>query len=89
MKDVLTNYLNEAGHVSQWPAKYSRQRLVLKYLSDKFTADRTYTEQEVNSVLREWHTFEDWAMLRRALIDEGFMQRDLNGTEYKRCPIDT
>ncbi len=77
-------FLNDKGIVVSWPAKLSKQRLLLAYLATKFATKNVYTEKEVNALLQEWHTFGDWATLRRGLIDEGLLQRKSDGTEYRR-----
>ena len=40
------------------------------------------TEREVNEVLKQWHTFEDWALLRRELFMYKFLKRYKDGTQY-------
>jgi hypothetical protein len=57
---------------------------VLEYLIEKFDDGVHYTEIEVNQVLKQWHTFDDWALLRRELFDRGYFERDLDGTRYWR-----
>lgn len=84
MKNRLRNFLNDNGQVIQWPAKYSNQQLVLEYLALQFDTKSVYTESQVNGILKTWHTFGDWALLRRALVDEGYMQRKTDGSEYRR-----
>lgn len=82
-KDILNNFLTPDGKVSVWPAKASKKLVILDYLITKFQKDKIYTEKQVNDILRAWHTFDGWAVLRRALIDGGLMTRDKNGYEYK------
>lgn len=81
---MLLRFLGNEGRLAQWPAKRSNQLLVLKYLANKFTNGQPYTERQVNDVLQQWHTYGDWATLRRALIDEGLLTRKHDGTEYRR-----
>lgn len=83
-KNRLENFLNEEGQLTQWPAKLANQELVLDYLTGKLDRGITYTERQVNDILRSWHTFEDWAILRRALIDSGYMSRNRECTQYRR-----
>lgn len=83
-KNKLENFLNDDGQLIQWPAKLSNQELALSYLVQKFNVSYVYSEREVNEILKSWHTFEDWAILRRALIDSGRMVRNTGGTEYRR-----
>lgn len=55
----------------------------MAYLAEKFDTDRTYTEHEVNHILKQWHTYADWSSLRRDLIGYKFASRDRNGLEYR------
>lgn len=47
-------YLDEAGRLRQWPAKHQDQRLVLAYLSTKFAYHTSYSESDVNEMLKRW-----------------------------------
>jgi hypothetical protein len=40
----------------------------------------------VNEILLEWHTFGDWALLRRWLCDWDHMERERDGTRYRLRP---
>lgn len=84
--DIPPQYTDEVGRIIHWPRRKNRhhQLNILRYLLTKFELDRTYTEKEVNSILRQYHTFKDWAMLRRELFVLGWMDRQLNGTDYQR-----
>ena len=75
-------FLDEEGRVKQWPA-HDRTRIpVMEYLCDKFEKGKTYTEKEVNQIIDQWHTFGDYFLLRRSLIDYKFMARTPNGSQY-------
>lgn len=80
---MINRFLDRDGLVCIWPKKHSDKVLVLEYLINIFDDSRTYTESEVNAVLKLHHTFSDWPLLRRELVDRGYMQRDRNGYEYK------
>lgn len=82
--EELKRFLNAEGRIVQWPAKHEYKKLVVAYLSEKFEYGKVYHEREVNEILKNWHTFSDWPLLRRSLIDYGCMTRDRDGTEYKR-----
>lgn len=56
------------------PAQRKRRVIILQHLVERLDPDRTYTEREVNDLLRPAH--DDVATLRRELMDYGFMQRD-------------
>ena len=54
----------------------------MNYMLDAFAFDVTYTEKEVNTILRRFHV--DTASLRRAYIDYGFLARESDGSKYWR-----
>ena len=80
---MIERFLDKDGLLCIWPKKHYDKVLVLEYLIEKFNDSRTYTESEINAVLKSHHTFSDWPLLRRELVDRGYMQRDKNGYEYK------
>jgi hypothetical protein len=56
------------------PGQRKRCDIVLRCLMERFEADRTYKDLEVNDRLCPAHA--DVATLRRELVDYGFMQRN-------------
>ena len=56
------------------PAQRKRRVIVLQYILERFDPTRTYTEKQINDLLRPAH--EDVATLRRELVDYGFMERE-------------
>ena len=82
-QDMLRGFLDGEGRVTQFPARRKKQLAVLRYLAGKFTPGRVYTEQEVNEVLLNWHTFRDPATLRRELYDFHFLNRTPDGRAYE------
>jgi hypothetical protein len=81
---LLVNILDNQGRVTRWPTlkDQDEQMAVRRYLASKFEPGRHYTEREVNALLNEWHTFEDWALLRRELFMHEFIGRLKDGTAY-------
>ena len=69
--EVVGRFLRD-GHV-QIPAARGKRLAVLDHLAGLFEPGRRYPEREVNETLRAWHP--DYAMLRRYLVDEGFLDR--------------
>jgi hypothetical protein len=55
------------------PAQRSKRLVVLERLALEFEPGRRYTEVEVNGILQRFH--DDHATLRRALVDEAFLDR--------------
>mgnify|MGYP005844016439 CR=1 FL=1 len=86
--DLLPTYLDTEGRVTCWPSRQRRaaQRAVLDYLAARFEPGREYTEREVNDLLRSRHTFDDWALLRRELFEQGYLNRARDGSVYWRTP---
>ncbi len=88
MNDIqeIRNFIDHEGRLSQWPAKRSLQLVALDYLSTKFESGKVYSESEVNTLLNQWHTFGDAALLRRELYENGHLNRMNDGTEYWPTP---
>lgn len=84
MKFILNNFLDDHGRVKQWPSKRAVQIEVVAYLAGKFNAETSYSESEVNDVIKKHHTFDDWAILRREMVELGFFDRDISGSIYVR-----
>ena len=74
--------LDEDGRIKRWPKKATEKQFVLEYLKSKFSSRRKYTEKEVNSIISEWHLFEDYALLRREMYDRYLINRTNDGREY-------
>lgn len=77
-------FLDGEGKITQLPGKFKVRLMVLAYLAERFENDRDYTEREVNTLCDAWHTFGDFFLLRRELVDHGFLNRERDGTRYWR-----
>ena len=62
------------------PPKNKKKLVILRVVAGEFEKGKTYTEKEVNTVLREIYT--DVESLRRSLIEYGFMDRVRDGSQY-------
>lgn len=82
-------FLDDHGRVMQWPSKQADKLLVLAYLASKFEYGQIYTESEVNGLLKSWHTFSDWPLLRRELFERDFLDRNFDGSDYHLKEIPT
>ncbi|HET9494164.1 MAG TPA: DUF2087 domain-containing protein [Chloroflexia bacterium] len=69
-----------AGKLTAFPRKHSQMLVVLDEIVGKFEPERQYPEREVNVILGEVN--EDYATLRRLLVDYGYMVR--SGGIYRR-----
>ena len=70
---VLRAFIGPDGDLRRIPTKLRKRIVVLNHVAQRFEPGRTWTELEVNAVLRDFHP--DVAALRRHLVDEGFLDR--------------
>ena len=68
------------GRIHTMPAKRSKRIVLLNHVAQLFDVGVRYSESEVNRKLRNLH--EDYAALRRYLVDEDFLSREAG--EYWR-----
>lgn len=78
----ISTFLDDAGKITQIPVPNRTKIPILAYLADKFEEDRIYSEKEVNEIINAWHTFGDYFILRRLLIDYKLLERTQNGEKY-------
>jgi hypothetical protein len=69
---VLRRFLHR-GRLLAVPAARGKRLVVLDHLAGLFEPGRRYPEPEVNELLKRYHP--DYAMLRRYLVDDGFLDR--------------
>jgi len=81
-------FLDKNGKIERIPVPNRTRIPLLAYLAAKFEHDHDYTEKEVNKIITDWHTFSDYFILRRLLVDYGFLGRELNGSRYWVVPQD-
>jgi len=61
------------GRLVHFPTKRSKRLVVLERLAQEFEIGERYVERSVNAILGKFD--DDVAMLRRWLVDEGFLDR--------------
>jgi hypothetical protein len=72
---VLRAFLVD-GRLARIPTTRSKRLVVLDHIAKVFDVGVRYPEREVDALLRVFH--DDYAALRRHLIDEGFLDREAN-----------
>ena len=82
-KKVLRDYTAE-GRVPNLPSKVNKWQVILRWIATKFEPNKHYTEKQVNAILRDIN--EDYATVRRYMIDFGYMRRELGGGDYWLTP---
>jgi len=70
---VLDTFIVD-GRLTHLPAKRKKRMVILRFLVERFDPKRSYTENEVNSVLSHYH--HDVATLRREFVWWGLMDRE-------------
>jgi len=76
------------GPLTGYPTRRADEDVLLRLAASRFEFGRSYTEAEVNEVLRAWlETFcapygIDHVTMRRRLVDTRFLVRDTAGAEY-------
>lgn len=81
-QEIINKYLPDGmdGPLTTFRMKEKRRLVILKVIAQKFEPNRKYTEKEINAVLRDYN--EEYVMIRRYLIDYGFLDRKIDGSEY-------
>ena len=82
-KQVLRTYTS-GGRLVQIPTREKRWLVILRWLVTLFEPGVRYTEKEVNAILTRVN--EDYALLRRDLVEYGFMRRERGGGDYWLTP---
>ena len=72
-ESVLRTFFRD-GRLTEVPVKRSKRLIVLERIAIEFEPGRRYDEKEVNVVVGRF--FNDYAAIRRYLVDEGLLDRD-------------
>lgn len=81
----LTPFMSNDYILHTWPAKYSNQTLLLWFFGCRFQYQQTYSEQQVNEIIKRTLNFEDFALIRRELCNHKLLKRTDNGHNYWRA----
>jgi hypothetical protein len=65
-----------SGRLTHVPSAHAKRMVVLDYLAQSFEPGVRYEETKVNRILGKFH--DDYAALRRYLVDAGFLSRSEN-----------
>ena len=79
---VLTTYFKQGldGPLELLPSKEKRKIIVLQHILKRFEPNIIYSELEINDVLKS--IYDDFATMRRYLIEYGFMDRSKDCSKY-------
>ena len=77
---ILQTFFEENGHLKEIPAREKRKLVVLRKIADNFKPGSSYTEVEINRILKRIHN--DFPYIRRLMIEYGFLERTKDGSRY-------
>lgn len=78
---VLDTFFTSEGRLTHIPTNRTKRAVVLRRLAEALEKDRTYSERQLNTVLRRFH--DDVASIRRDMVAEKLLVRTRAGV-YKR-----
>jgi predicted transcriptional regulator len=81
-RKVLQTFMDENGRLINFPAQQKKEEAVLRHIVKVFEPEQRYTEKEVKEMLSQFN--EDYARLRRDLVEFGLMKREGGGGAYWR-----
>jgi hypothetical protein len=71
---ILRAYLSRDGTLKAIPNQHHKLLVLLNHMAKDFTPGAKYPESQVNQILGRYH--EDFAALRRYMVDNGLLQRE-------------
>ncbi|MNP33286.1 hypothetical protein D3C76_1265170 [compost metagenome] len=74
--------LGTDGPLSRYPSRSGPLKLALDVIAERFVYGEMYTEQQINDLLEP--VYNDYALLRRSLVDYGYLERKKDGSQYWR-----
>ncbi len=79
-RDKIIKQFFDGDTLKQFPKKQKKKLVLLHRISGMFNPEKRYTENDVNMILMG--VYEDYVMIRRYLIEYGFLNRKPDGSEY-------
>ncbi|MCD7061114.1 DUF2087 domain-containing protein [Pelagibacterium xiamenense] len=82
--DRVARCFSPSGRLQRWPARRTDQELALWVIWSQLPGAGQHDELEINAMLRTWHDYEDFVLLRRELCDLDLLRRTPDGRIYRR-----
>lgn len=80
----LMRHFDGAGHLIRWPNRFNEQATCLWVIWSQLPPRESLTEQQISRKLDAMHTFGDFALLRRELVEQGLVSRTQDCRDYRR-----
>lgn len=77
---IRNTYFSGEGALKNFPAKEKRKIVILEKIAENYKKGQKYSEKEIDRILKR--IYEDYAALRRALIEYGYLDRSKDGSAY-------
>lgn len=77
--EIVKKYFID-GFLTKFPPKEKQRLVVLREIYKKLKINHNYTEQELNETLKSY--YDDYVLIRRYLIEYGFLDRKADGSQY-------
>ena len=76
----IKKLFNDQGQLSRFPSKEKEKLIVLLQIVNEFEPESIYNEKELNQKLK--NIYPDFPLIRRYLIEYGFLDRKKDGSQY-------
>ena len=80
-------FADSDGRITRLPVKLSKKGELAYWLLELIEPGRVYSEKEITALFIEY--VDDFALMRRLLVEEGKLLRDPSGAEYRRANLDS
>ena len=81
---VIRSFFDKEGRLKNLPGQLKKKLIVLEYLLEGLEVGHTYSEQEINEHIKQFH--EDYATIRREFVMNHYMHREGGGGSYTLNP---
>jgi hypothetical protein len=78
----LKSFVNADGRVTRLPVKMSKKIELSRWLLQLVEPGRRYTERELTDLFEAY--VDDFALMRRMLVEDGSIERERDGSAYWR-----
>ena len=72
------------GKIQRWPKKTAEKEAVLGFIASKVPPEGKLAEKEINQIIMQNIFFDDFTLIRRELIERGYLARTRDCREYWR-----
>lgn len=79
-QEKIVKQFFSAGVINRFPPKEKQRLVILREIAKQLKTDHIYHEKELNQTLKGY--YKDYVLLRRYLIEYGFLDRKPDGSEY-------